>query len=143
MSSAGIEHEARRERATMPPMRRAAFVAALLVLGAIGCNSSGSTAPHVVVTIDPNLPDTSTTLFPPVDGTLPALPPIGEMLDADGSDAGASAGDGDACPRTGCTGSCVDLSAVNVSTMVNGCEVWQCCVPADAGVGDAANASVE
>jgi hypothetical protein len=38
----------------------------------------------------------------------------------------------DACAPSGCTGSCVNLSAHDVSTMSNGCLVWQCCVPDDA-----------
>jgi hypothetical protein len=113
----------------MPPMRRAAFAVALLALGVGGCGSSGNDQKYVVTwTIDPNLPDAGTTLFPPVDG-----------LDA-GSDGDAAA---DACSRTGCIGSCNDLSAENVSTIVNGCQVWRCCVPADAGVGDGADAGTE
>jgi hypothetical protein len=50
----------------------------------------------------------------------------------------------DACAPSGCTGSCVSLSAHNVSTMVNGCLVWQCCVPDDdGGIAPAADANTE
>jgi hypothetical protein len=38
----------------------------------------------------------------------------------------------DACVPSGCTGSCLS-GRHNVSTMVDGCLVWQCCVPDDAG----------
>ncbi len=59
-------------------------------------------------------------------------------------DAGAEAGvDVDACAPSGCTGSCLS-GAHNVSTVVDGCTVWRCCVPDDAGVDvvtDAADAS--
>jgi hypothetical protein len=42
-------------------------------------------------------------------------------------DAGA-----DACAPSGCTGSCLS-GRHNVSTMVDGCLVWECCVLDDAG----------
>ena len=32
------------------------------------------------------------------------------------------------CAPSACTGTCANLSAHNVSMMVNGCLVWQCCV---------------
>ncbi len=38
----------------------------------------------------------------------------------------------DACTSSVCTASCVP-GAHNVSRIVDGCEVWQCCVPDDAG----------
>jgi hypothetical protein len=47
------------------------------------------------------------------------------------TDAGADAAT-DACAPSGCTASCV-AGAHNVSTMVDGCMVWQCCVADDAG----------
>jgi hypothetical protein len=40
--------------------------------------------------------------------------------------------DADACVPSGCTGSCVG-GAHNVSHLVDGCLVWQCCVLDDAG----------
>jgi hypothetical protein len=40
----------------------------------------------------------------------------------------------DACAPSGCTGSCLNLAAHNVSHPVDGCLVWQCCVPNDASV---------
>lgn len=46
-------------------------------------------------------------------------------------DAGADAA-ADACAPSGCTASCV-AGAHNISTMVGGCAVWQCCVLDDAG----------
>jgi hypothetical protein len=57
--------------------------------------------------------------------------------DCGSEDASADAADAnsDACAAGGCTGTCTDLSAHNVSMMVNGCLVWQCCVPDDAGAG--------
>jgi hypothetical protein len=39
----------------------------------------------------------------------------------------------DTCAPSGCIGSCLSLATHNVSTMVDGCLVWQCCVPDDAG----------
>jgi hypothetical protein len=58
---------------------------------------------------------------------------------------GPDAGDADAdtCPPSGCTGSCLSLSAHNVSTVVDGCVVWQCCVPDDAGADAATDAASE
>ncbi len=62
------------------------------------------------------------------------LPPATEV-DADtGADASA-----DACAPSGCTGSCLG-GRHNVSTMVDGCLLWQCCVPDEAGA-DAATDS--
>ena len=52
--------------------------------------------------------------------------------------------DGTACAPSGCTGSCLDLSARDVATMLNGCLVWRCCVsPAAGDGGDAAVAGDE
>jgi hypothetical protein len=57
-----------------------------------------------------------------------------EASEADGGPVDAAPVDAaDACAPSGCTGSCLDLSTHNVSTVVNGCTVWQCCVPDDAG----------
>jgi hypothetical protein len=56
------------------------------------------------------------------------------------TDVGASA---DACPSSGCTGSCLN-GAQNVSHLVDGCLVWQCCVPDGSGFGsDAGDGSTE
>jgi hypothetical protein len=42
--------------------------------------------------------------------------------------------DAGACVPSGCTASCAaDMSTRNISHVVNGCLVWQCCVPDDAG----------
>jgi hypothetical protein len=46
-------------------------------------------------------------------------------------DAGADTGT-DACAPSGCTGSCLS-GRHNLSSIVDGCLVWQCCVPDDAG----------
>jgi hypothetical protein len=40
--------------------------------------------------------------------------------------------DAEACAASGCTGSCLS-GRHNISSMVDGCLVWQCCVPDDAG----------
>jgi len=48
-----------------------------------------------------------------------------------GADAASDAGT-DACAPTGCTGSCL-TGRHNVSHLVDGCLVWECCVPDDAG----------
>jgi hypothetical protein len=53
------------------------------------------------------------------------------ILGDSGADAGADAA-GDACAASGCNGSCIS-GAHNVSHVVDGCLVWQCCVPDDAG----------
>jgi hypothetical protein len=45
---------------------------------------------------------------------------------------GDASADADACAPSGCTGSCLS-GRHNVSTMVDGCLVWECCVPDDAG----------
>jgi hypothetical protein len=47
------------------------------------------------------------------------------------ADAGADAS-ADACAPSGCTGSCLS-GRHNVSSMVDGCLVWECCVPDDGG----------
>lgn len=49
----------------------------------------------------------------------------------------------DACAPSGCTGSCANLSAHNVSTTVDGCLVWRCCVPDDAGDGPGADVGTQ
>ncbi len=49
---------------------------------------------------------------------------------AESEDAGDA--NSDACAPSGCIGSCLNLNAHNVSTVVNGCTVWQCCVPEEA-----------
>lgn len=60
----------------------------------------------------------------------------GPCLPADaGAEASIDAGPdaaADACAPSGCTASCV-AGAHNISTMVGGCIVWQCCVLDDAG----------
>jgi hypothetical protein len=50
------------------------------------------------------------------------------------SDAGSLHDAPDTCAPSGCTGSCLSLNTHNVSTVVDGCLVWHCCVPDDAGV---------
>ncbi|MGD0680082.1 MAG: hypothetical protein ABSC94_32270 [Polyangiaceae bacterium] len=45
----------------------------------------------------------------------------------------SSAERADSCPGDPCIGSCLAIGAIEVSTVVDGCEVWQCCVVADAG----------
>jgi len=54
---------------------------------------------------------------------------------------------GDACPGDPCTGICTAVGAIEVSTVVDGCEVWQCCVVVDAGAeaapGDATVSAVD
>jgi hypothetical protein len=67
-----------------------------------------------------------------VDGGLDA----GEnaALDASGEDATADTGaDADTCPPSGCTGACLSSNTHNVATLFDGCLVWECCVPDDAG----------
>ncbi len=66
-------------------------------------------------------------------GNLPGIfscnPPDGGTTDA-ATDTGIP--EADACAPSGCTGSCLS-GRHNVSTMVDGCLVWECCVPDDAG----------
>ncbi len=59
---------------------------------------------------------------------------VDAAADTGASDAGTEGGPdaADACAPSGCTGSCL-AGRHNVSTMVNGCLVWQCCAPDDAG----------
>jgi hypothetical protein len=55
-------------------------------------------------------------------------------LDASGGDATADTGaDADTCPPSGCTGACLSSNTHNVATLFDGCLVWECCVPDDAG----------
>jgi hypothetical protein len=55
-------------------------------------------------------------------------------LDASGDGATADTGaDADTCPPSGCTGACLSSNTHNVATLFNGCLVWECCVPDDAG----------
>ena len=54
----------------------------------------------------------------------------------------ASDEDADACAPSGCTGSCLS-GRQNVSTVVNGCVVWQCCMPDDAGADAATDAAAD
>jgi hypothetical protein len=56
---------------------------------------------------------------------------VGTAAADDATDSGG--GDGDACaPPVVCGAACV-AGAHNVSTMFNDCQVWECCVPDDAG----------
>jgi hypothetical protein len=66
-----------------------------------------------------------------VDATeYAALDAAAESADADLVDAGA---DADSCPPSGgCTAACV-AGRHNVTVMVDGCPVTECCVPDDAG----------
>jgi hypothetical protein len=57
---------------------------------------------------------------------------------------GVDAGDADACAPSGCASSC-PAGTQDLSSIVNGCTVWQCCVPVDAGAATdaAADANAE
>jgi hypothetical protein len=66
-----------------------------------------------------------------------AAPPAEDAAEDTGTD---GAPDGavadamaDACAASGCVGACLGPTTHNVSTMVDGCLVWECCVPDDAG----------
>jgi hypothetical protein len=131
-------------------MKRTAFFLALLVLGALGCHSGSGdcvaaggscrigTCPIGATDLAYDCNNGNIT---PGGQSCCAPCPKGTVLDprTGGAcvsvDASADAADAstDACAPSGCTGSCVDLSARNVSAIVNGCVVWQCCVLADAG----------
>lgn len=82
---------------------------------------------------------------PPLEGVGPCCiggscqfgqcPAAGDAAADTGADAGTDGGgaDADACPPTTvCSASCVS-GTHNVSTRVDGCLVWECCVPDDAG----------
>jgi hypothetical protein len=55
---------------------------------------------------------------------------VGTAATDDATDSGGA--DAEACAPSGCTGSCLS-GRHNVSTMVDGCLMWECCVPDDAG----------
>jgi hypothetical protein len=57
-------------------------------------------------------------------------------------EAGSQDGAPDTCAPSGCTGSCL-AGRHNVSTVVNGCTIWQCCVPDDAGPEAATDAAAD
>ncbi len=74
----------------------------------------------------------------PMPRTGPAIAAAAMILGAcsSGSSARDVSDDGtDACAPSGCIGTCLDLSAREVATMVNGCVVVRCCVSPDAGDG--------
>jgi hypothetical protein len=78
-------------------------------------------------------------------------------LDARSIDSGVGDAAPDSCPPSGCTEMCPSSNTHNVSALVDGCLVWQCCVDygadaadsgadaiaADTGSGDAADAGDE
>lgn len=62
----------------------------------------------------------------------PVPPDAATEAGADSSTDGGPA-DADACAQSGCTASCPSNGGThNVSMVVNGCTIWQCCVPDDA-----------
>jgi hypothetical protein len=67
-------------------------------------------------------------------GNLPGIFACNAPADGGTTEAATDSGplDADACAPSGCTGSCLS-GRHNVSTVVNGCTVWQCCMPDDAG----------
>ena len=78
---------------------------------------------------------------PPLMGTVTNPPPSDEVAVV--ADTGAADAVADTCPPSGCTGACLSSNTHNVSTMFNGCQVWECCVPDDAGTDAARDASAD
>ena len=60
----------------------------------------------------------------------PLVDAASDVTTAEHPEGGADSAD--ACAPTGCTATCLD-GRHNVSSIVDGCEVWQCCVLGDAG----------